>query len=73
MTERPRMVMGNRANNVPKDAAVEPSPPILTGETVAVVHMRGVVEMQRHGDARDAAFEPVRTVRAGGKAPEVTG
>lgn len=61
------LVMGNRANNVPRKAASEPAPPVLTGETIAVVHLRGVVEMQRHGDVTVAAESPVHTVRAGGQ------
>ena len=48
------LVMANRANNVPRVAADEPVPPVLTGETLALVHMRGVVELQRHGDVADA-------------------
>jgi hypothetical protein len=35
-------------------------------ETVGVVHLRGVVEVQRNGDVRAAALTPVHTVRAGG-------
>ena len=52
------LVMANRAaNNVPHVAAREPVPAMLTGETLAVVHMRGVIELQRHGDVRDPAEE----------------
>lgn len=60
-------MMANRANNIPKIAAAEPSPPVLTGEQLAVIHMRGVAEMQRHGDVRLADLEAVHTVRAGGQ------
>jgi DNA (cytosine-5)-methyltransferase 1 len=35
-------------------------------EAVSVVHLRGVVEVQRNGDVRAAALTPVHTVRAGG-------
>ena len=59
--------MANRVNNVPHVAAREPVPAVLTGETLAVVHMRGVVELQRHGDVRDPAASPVHTIRAGGQ------
>jgi DNA (cytosine-5)-methyltransferase 1 len=61
------LVMANRANNVPRAAGREPAPPVLTGETLAVVHMRGVVELQRHGDVADGHTSPVHTIRAGGQ------
>jgi hypothetical protein len=53
--------MANRANNVPRVADEEAAPPVLTGETIAVVHCRGVVEVQRHGDVRLAEESPVHT------------
>jgi DNA (cytosine-5)-methyltransferase 1 len=61
------LVMANRANNVPRVASEEATPPVLTGETIGVVHARGVVEVQRHGDVRLAEESPVHTVRAGGQ------
>ncbi len=61
------LVMANRANNVPRIAGAEPTPPVLTGETIGVVHARGVVEVQRHGDVRLAHESPVHTIRAGGQ------
>ncbi len=61
------LVMANRATNVPRVASEQPLPPVLTGETLAVVHMRGVVEVQRHGDVRDPQVSPVHTIRAGGQ------
>lgn len=55
-----QIVMANRMNNVPKIAAAEPAPPILTGETV------GVVTLRQHDDVRAADREPIGTVSAGG-------
>lgn len=60
------MVIANRAHAVGRDAAADPAPTVMTGESIAVVHMRGTVELQRHGDVRPAS-EPVHTVRAGGQ------
>jgi hypothetical protein len=54
------VVLPNRANNVPKLAEYETAPPILTGGTVALV------ELQNHGQLRDAGEEPAGTMRAGG-------
>ena len=54
------LVILNRMSNVPKFAALEPSPPILTGGTV------GLVELQRNGRVRDAELDAAGTMRAGG-------
>jgi DNA (cytosine-5)-methyltransferase 1 len=61
----PSLAMANRANNVPHVTGEEPAPLVMTGEHLALVHPRGTVELQRHGDVRPA-HEPVHTVRAGG-------
>lgn len=53
------MVFSNRNNNVPRDAELHPSHPVLTGG-----HL-GVVEMQNHGVVEPLRV-PVHTVRAGG-------
>jgi DNA (cytosine-5)-methyltransferase 1 len=66
-TTRPALVMGNRMHGVPRDAERHPSQTICSGETVGVVHLRGVAELQRHGDVKDATQLPVHTVRAGGQ------
>lgn len=60
-------VMGNRHGGIPRDAATTPTPTACTGESLAVVHMRGVAELQRHGDIRPAGLAPVHTIRAGGQ------
>jgi len=54
--------MANRANNVPKDAECDPSPPILTGETVGVVmrNNKGGAEMST------PTHEPIRTLTSRG-------
>lgn len=54
------LVVPNRAHNTPRLAELEPSAPILTGGTVALVRLR------RNGDSR-AIHEPVHTVSAGGQ------
>lgn len=54
------LVMANRANNVPRDASTESAPPVLTGETVAVV------TLQRNTNVR-AVQQPALTVHAGGE------
>lgn len=49
-----------------RDATTLPSPTQTTTTRAAVVHLRGVAELQRHGDVR-RLDEPVHTVRAGGQ------
>jgi DNA (cytosine-5)-methyltransferase 1 len=61
------MVIGNRHGARGRSPDVDPMPTVLTGESIAVVHTRGLVELQRHGDVRPAELEPVHTVRAGGQ------
>lgn len=50
----------------PRDAATVPAPTQTTTTRAAVVHARGVAEVQRHGDVRPLT-DPVHTVRAGGQ------
>lgn len=60
-TESKALVMANRANNVPKDAEAEASPPILTGETVGIV----VRNNNPRGDAGQMStpvHEPIRAL-----------
>lgn len=59
------LVMANRANNVPKEAAAEPSPPILTGETVGVV-MRNNTARGDDAQMSTPTHEPIRTLTAYG-------
>jgi DNA (cytosine-5)-methyltransferase 1 len=66
-TTRSALVMGNRMHGVPRSADEHPSQTVCTGETLGVVHLRGVVELQRHGDVKDAMQSPVHTIRAGGQ------
>jgi DNA (cytosine-5)-methyltransferase 1 len=63
------MVIGNRAGgeHAARDAEAGPAQTVCTGESLAVVHMRGVAELQRNGDVRPADLDPVHTVRAGGQ------
>jgi DNA (cytosine-5)-methyltransferase 1 len=63
----------DRALVVPPMGSVEarpagelPAPTQTTTTRAAVVHPRGVAELQRHGDVRPI-HEPVHTVRAGGQ------
>lgn len=60
-TTRPALVMANRMHCVPKSADEARSPTACTGETL------GVVELQRHGEIREAHQVPIGTVRAAGK------
>lgn len=63
------MVTANRTHSTLRPAREAPVQTVTTGEggALAVVHPRGVVEMQRHGDVRLAEIDPVHTVRAGGQ------
>lgn len=49
----------------PRDAQTQPLPTQTTTTRAAIMHCRGLVEMQRHGDVRPV-HEPVHTIRAGG-------
>jgi DNA (cytosine-5)-methyltransferase 1 len=51
----------------PRDADTQPGPTQTTTTRAAVVHLRGLAQVQRNGDVRDADMEPVHTVRAGGQ------
>jgi DNA (cytosine-5)-methyltransferase 1 len=57
------LVMANRMHCLPRPADESPSPTACTGETLGVVHLRGVAELQRHGDVKDATQSPVHMMR----------
>lgn len=61
-----RLVMAITENGVPRVADEAPAQTLRTEGGLAVVHLRGTVELQRHGDVRPVD-EPVHTVRAGGQ------
>jgi DNA (cytosine-5)-methyltransferase 1 len=56
------LVMANRANNVPRPAGESTTPPILTGESVAVV-MRN--NRDTAGEMSTPVDQPIRTLTAG--------
>ncbi len=61
-TTRPALVMANRANNVGGDPHQRPTPPVLTGEHLAVVMRNN----KGGGEMSTPAHEPIRTLTSRG-------
>jgi hypothetical protein len=59
------LVMANRANNVPRDAEVDPTHPVLTGEHLAVV-MRNNNSRGNSGAMCSPTHEPMRALTTKG-------
>ena len=60
------MIVPPMGDVTPRDAGLHPTPAQTTTTRAAIVHPRGVAELQRHGDVRPV-WEAVHTVRAGGQ------